>query len=244
MRTVLLIVFTLLLSYSAWGQDTTSTSQLPTKMVLKLAPLALIELDPMAQLGVEYRIAKRHSLQAEAGYGWAGLGFSVWGSDYTHQDSWRVRTELRKYSGRFQTNKRKNIHVRTDYPLGNYWALELFWKEFQVLKSWNELVLDEKGSVIGNGPARQSPIRKTVYGINIKLGRQFPLTRRNEREQARVLMDVYVGVGLRAAQVVHSVKGGTPGYSYRPSWLDRFVAHDWRGLPGFTAGIKLGYARY
>lgn len=241
MRIIAFIVATLL-SYPVLGQDTTGIIQVPSRTVLKFSPLALIEFDPMLQAGIEYRISNRKSLQAEVGYGWAGLGTSVWSSSYQHGDSWRARTELRKYSGRFQTNKRKNIQVKTSYPLGNYWALELFWKEIQVIKNWKEVMIDEKGNAIGEGPDRQSPIRKTIYGVNLKLGRQFPLSRRNDKAASRVLMDVYVGTGVRASQVVHSADQAMPGYAYRPSWFDRFIAHDWRGLPGFTAGIKIGYA--
>ena len=73
MRIVALIVITLL-SYPVLGQDTTGIIHVPSQTVLKISPLSLIEFDPMVQAGVEYLIGNRKSLQAEAGYGWDGLG--------------------------------------------------------------------------------------------------------------------------------------------------------------------------
>lgn len=133
----LLLFLLLAVSVNLFGQDSTIQYR-PVHVVLKLAPLSLL-LDPDATIqgGLEVRVSPRNSVQAEVGVGHKGLSVMVdEKQQFADWSIWRVRSEWRHYTGRYRTNKRKNIHIHSPFPLGNYLAIEGVAKQIKGTKTW------------------------------------------------------------------------------------------------------------
>ncbi len=186
------IIVLFLLTRLVYGQDSTIQYR-PVHVVIKLAPLSLL-LDPDATIqgGLEVRVSPRSSVQAEVGFGHKGL--SVVADDkqqFADWSIWRVRSEWRHYTGRYRTNKKKNIHIRSPFPLGNYLAIEGFAKQINATKN---LVLYDPDPNFPNG---QQGISRFLMGSHIKWGRQIAIPGQSLSTLSRVLLDFYVGVGVR-----------------------------------------------
>lgn len=231
-RILLLITHWLCFSAIATAQDSTVAYDYRPHVILKLAPLSLL-LDPDAtvQGGLEVRTGRRSSVQAEVGFGHKGL--SITSDDkknFADWSIWRMRSEWRHYTNRYRTNKRKNIHVRSDSPLGNYFAIEGFVKQITGTKN---LVLYDPDPAF---PNNQQSINRFVWGSHIKLGRQIAIPGSSLNSLSRVLLDFYVGIGLRYGNTQTSPATNTCGCGFVP---DRF--QEGRGIqPSITAGLKIG----
>lgn len=222
-----------LITTLAFGQDSTIQYQSP-RVILKLAPLALL-LDPDATIqgGLEVRVSRRNSVQAELGYGRKGLAILTDDKkNFADWSIWRVRSEWRHYTNRYRTNNRKNIHIRSTYPLGNYIAIEGFAKQIDGTKN---LVLYDPDPNFPNG---QQAISRFVWGSHVKWGRQIAIPGASITSLSRVLLDVYIGAGFRYGNTQ-----ATPftddicGCGFGPN---RF--HPGKSiLPSLTAGLKIGF---
>ncbi len=201
------------------------------RLVLKWAPLSFF-LDPDAtlQAALEYRTSPRWAVQGELGYGWRGLGVVPNDPSYDDKQTWRVRAEIRHYTGRFRTNKRKGIALKSDFPLGNYLAFEALYKQVDVREQWTEV----------NAVSRTSSLRKTTLGGRFKVGRQIALTDRAHQGQTRLLVDIFTGIGFRWA-TLRNEKLTDPKYQGRCGcgFYDRFEADGL--LPDVVLGLKLGF---
>ncbi|WP_018619892.1 hypothetical protein [Spirosoma luteum] len=224
----------LLLVRSAHGQDST-IQYLPVHVVIKLAPLSLL-LDPDATIqgGLEVRCSPRNSVQAEVDFGHKGL--SVVPDEKQHfadWSIWRVRSEWRHYTGRYRTNSRKNIHIRSPFPLGNYLAIEGFAKQINATKN---LVLYDPDP---NFPNNQQEISRFVLGSHIKWGRQIAIPGQSLSTLPRVLLDFYLGVGARygITELTPPIDTSGGGFTYdrfRPGLSNRLQ-------PSLALGLKIGF---
>jgi len=235
-----LLILLLWLPGWVWAQRAgTDSLRLGGKTVVKLAPLALIDPDATIQFGLERRLGPRRSVQAEAGYGWSGLQVLEGDlSDY-RRSLYRFRTELRYYTGRYRTNRRKGIAVRTDFPLGNYWGPELLVKQINFGR--NESIWEFSGySPDGRANYRTRELgfverSRLVLGGHLKMGRQIAFYNTEKATYSRVLLDLYVGIGARWA-VTKGPAQELCGCGFGPNRL----APGRSVLPSLTAGIKLG----
>lgn len=233
----------LLMSMSVCAQDSTIRYLRPALVILKLAPLWLIDNDPAVMGGVEVRTGPRTSVQTEFGYG--GPGWGTLGSSYQHAGTWRIKTELRFYRNQYRTNRQRSSRVSTTYPLGNYQAIEVYAKILNVNHDWNygEPVTGPSVPAVAVEP-RRTLIRRNSLSLTYKIGRQFGWADNAHQGTARLLWDVYAGLGIRLTHQTNDSDWNTPGYSARRVMVifDRFDNNGFKIVPTLTAGIKLGFA--
>ncbi|WP_460981911.1 hypothetical protein [Spirosoma fluminis] len=238
----LFFLFCLCLSAtSVLAQDSTLTYQRPARLILKVVPLALLDADPTWSGAAEIRTGQRTSVQAEFGYGrpsWNNPGFS-----FQHAGTWRIKAEWRVYTGRYRTNLSKNIRIYTTYPLGNYFAFEAYTKLLNVWHNWSDLPGRNPTLPAEVRPQYQTLIRRNSLSLSIKFGRQFGWTTTPQQGRARVLWDVYAGLGVRLVNQDNSGNWSEPGYTESfTGMFNRFNANGLRVAPNVSAGVKLGFA--
>ncbi len=246
MRLLFYLFYLLGMTLAANAQDSTIALRKPTRAIIKIAPLSLLDLDATVQGGLEYRTGGRTSVQGEFGYGRKGL--PLLGSDlknYLKAEVWRGRAEVRFYTGRYRTNRRQNIAIRSDFPLGNYWAIEGLYKRINVLKQENIYSTEtssQTGSSVSIG-ALQRPISRYVLGSHLKIGRQFAFYDPYKRLFSRTLIDIYIGAGVRwFTNDVPPPVGPNP-FPTCGCGIGRSLTNPQSGvLPSIAAGLKLGFA--
>jgi len=245
MKNHLLLFAFALLPLTTSGQDSTITLRRTPRAVIKFAPLSLLDNDATVQGGLEYQTGIRTSVQGEFGYGRKGL--SPFGGDlnsFVQAEVWRGRAEVRFYSGRYRTNRRRGIAFRSDFPLGNYWAIDGLFKQINVVKRDNLYSGDaasQTGSFVLIG-TQQRLISRYVLGSHLKIGRQFAFYDPQRRVFSRALLDIYFGAGVRWA--VNDV----PPPPFDPITLcgcglgRSFNNTESRFYPSLSAGLKFGFA--
>ena len=220
-----------LVSVSAFAQDSTIIYREP-HVILKLAPLSLL-IDPDATLqgGLEVRTGLRSSVQAEVGFGHKGLSVtSDEKKNFANWSIWRVRSEWRHYTNRYRTNNQKNVHIKSSFPLGNYVAIEGFAKQINGTKNISESNVNE---VLITTP---QTIHRFVWGSHVKWGRQIAIPGESITSLSRILLDFYIGIGIRYGTTDLNPATNHCGCGILP---DRF--QQGRSiLPSMTAGIKIG----
>lgn len=246
MKQLIYLVYFFLTASSTMGQDSTIALRRMPRAVVKLSPLSLLDQDATVQAGLEYRTGNRTSVQAEFGYGWKGL--SVFESDlneFVDAEVWRGRAEVRFYSGRYRTNRRQGIAVRSNFPLGNYWAIDGLFKQINVLKQDN-LYSAEASSQIGSYVrigTQQRFISRYVLGSHLKIGRQWAFYDPLNRNFSRTLLDIYLGAGLRWFMNDVPPRVGPNPIPDCGCGIGRSFDNPERGLtPSITAGLKVGFA--
>ncbi len=231
MRTLLLFLLTVSI---ARAQD--STLSYPHRYVLKLDLGALIDLHRTIQMGLEFPIGTQRSWQTVVGYGGAGM----MGGDLGKKDAaevWRIRNEIRFYTGRYRANRQAAIVIKSLPPLGNYWAVELLTKQ---INSRDQREFRTGGTNDAPVYKQESLLsQRYVLGVHLKVGRQFAFPKA-DKSPDRMLLDLYAGGGFRYAVIP------------KPAILNQysefvFGAHDLfipgRHLsPSLVAGLKLGFA--
>ena len=231
----------LLTTLSAMGQDSTIALRKTHRAILKLAPLSLLlDQDATIQVGLEYRTGARTSVQGEIGYGWGGLSLSEADLDkFTNAEVWRGRAEVRFYNGRHRTNRRRDLAVRSDFPLGNYWAIDGLFKQINVTDR-----ADEYLPVVDAAPRNVWSMRTSRYvlGSHLKLGRQFAFYDPQKRLFSRTLLDIYVGAGVRWSANDIRETGQNPFERCGCGIGRSFTDHDSQWAPSLTAGLKIGFA--
>lgn len=241
MKQVYLLLCLQLIAFSVLGQDSTIALRQAPRAILKFAPLSLFDQDATVQAGVEYRISRLKSVQAEFGYGWKGLSvFTSDLDDFVKAEVWRFRAESRFYTSRYRTNRRRELSVRSNFPLGNYWAIEGLGKQINITRRNYEYQ-----SVYSSSAPRYiglANISRYVLGSHVKIGRQFAFYDPLNRRFSRTLLDIYFGAGVRWVMNGSRQSGlGTPdecgcgvGRSFNKD------GSQW--APSLTAGLKIGFA--
>ncbi|MDB5239856.1 MAG: hypothetical protein JWP57_481 [Spirosoma sp.] len=247
MKPLLYLTYFWGLSLAAKGQDSTIALRRTSHIVAKFAPLSLLDQDATIQAGLEYRTGARTSVQGEFGYGRKGLSLS--GSDlnkFINAEVWRGRAEVRFYTGQYRTNRRQGIAIRSDFPLGNYWAIEGLFKRINVTdKAYGYQPIFSSSSPRYIGLTNTS---RYVVGSHVKIGRQFGFYDPSKRIFSRTLIDIYIGAGMRWA--INDILPSTPQPMYAcgcvttfSSGLGRSFSNlDGKLSPSIAAGLKLGFA--
>lgn len=237
-----LYLFSILLSATfTRAQDSTIHYQRPASILLKVAPLALLDADPTVSGAVEVRTGRRTSVQAEFGYGWPG-----WNNPRVydrHAGTWRIKAEWRLYTGRYRTNPRQKVRLRTTYPLGNYCAFEAYAKVLNVWHDWNDTPSSGVAVPAEIVIPRHTLIRRNSLSLSAKLGRQIGWTSTQQQGRARLLWDMYVGLGVRLINQDNGGDWGKPYYMVSfTGMFNRFNTNGLHVVPNVSAGIKLGFA--
>jgi hypothetical protein len=240
MKKALLFLLLHLTAPLAQGQDSTLVYNHPARFVVKLAPLSLLDPDATIQAGLEYRTGQRTSVQGELGYG--GRNLSLLDNElrtFAAAEVWRGRAEVRFYTGRYRTNAKKGIAIRSHAPLGNYWAIEGLFKQINGQKAaqLGRIDINPPVPIELTGPQL---IRRYVVGAHVKFGRQFAFYDPQRRLFSRTLLDIYWGLGARLI----TNQGTTPttdescGCGVGRSFARRGTAI----APSVSLGLKLGFA--
>ncbi len=223
------------------AQDSIIIYQRPAPVILKVVPLVLLDADPTLSGALEVRTGKRTSIQAEFGYGrpnWNNPSFA-----YQHAGTWRIKTEWRVYTRHYRMNAKRNIRIQTTYPLGNYWAIEAYTKLLNVWHDWSEIPKPNPSTPTEPQVQHRTLIRRNSLSLSIKFGRQVGWTGTQEQGRARVLWDVYAGLGLRL--IDQNNDGNWPVAGYTNSFtgiFNRFNTNGYILAPNVSLGIKLGFA--
>lgn len=194
-----LILLLLLLPVFAFGQDSISYAPLTTTrppvvvdqgVVLKLAPLSLIDLDPTIQVAVEIPLRPQWSIQQEVGYGGPRMSLRQ-GPGVKPKSTFRARTEIRYY---FSPAYRHQVGLKSG-PAGFYVAGEALYKQMNHTRPTSS-------PLIANGVLLSQPtmrITRQVYGMHAKVGYQAIMGQSGKSTQ--FVVDVYMGVGFRIVSV-------------------------------------------
>jgi hypothetical protein len=231
MKHWLYLFFFLLVTRCVSAQDSTIRYLHSTGVILKLAPLSLL-LDPDATIqgAVEVRISRQNSVQAEIGYGHKGLSvITDQKENFVDWSIWRFRSEWRHYTNHYRTNNRQTIHIRSNFPLGNYIAIEGFAKQINGTKEGSFTAL--------SAPVSLESISRFVLGSHVKWGRQIAIPGESTTSLSRVLLDLYIGVGLRYGITQTTPDERQCGCGFLP---DRFQQGRSPQL-SVAAGLKLGF---
>lgn len=165
----------LLLPFVTVAQDSLPAFQKQT-LFIKWSPLSLLEPESILQIGSEFLLTNRTSIQVEVGYGPPLLRSisPLNNQQLDNRQAWRLRTECRLYRQR-------------DTQKGRYWALEGF---VMTVNGTNSVFID---TFYGGMNAPVSfPIHKRVVGGHVKAGIQRPIGHSN-----RFYFDFYAGLGGR-----------------------------------------------
>lgn len=246
MKLLLCLTCLLGLASASVAQDSTIALRRTPHAVIKLAPLSLLDQDATVQAGLEYRTGIQTSVQAEVGYGGKGLSpHDTDLKDFVRAEVWRVRSEVRFYTGRYRTNRRRGIAIRSDFPLGNYWAVDGLYKQINVLRQddlYSAEASSQTGSLVRIG-TQQRAISRYVLGSHLKIGRQFAFYDPQRRVFSRTLLDIYVGAGLRWFVNHVPPRAGPDPYPTCGCGIGRSFDNPARGLtPSLAAGLKVGFA--
>lgn len=198
--------------------------RLTPKVILKWAPLSLIDIYSAVQFALEYRIGGRSTVQGEAGYIFPiNILESGIRDDYNDMNGYRLRAEYRYY-----LSVKKN---RTD---GFYLAPELFFISINFdEKNVVKIPLNSVGDFYYQ--EKQFKVNKRIFGYHLKVGYQQMLTE-------RLVIDFYGGLGVRHINFS----------SDQPleDWLNKsnsiFFSEDREQTerPSASYGIKLGILLY
>ena len=212
---------------------TTAQAQIPppdtlgSVIILKIAPLALFDLDNTVQAGVEVPLKNpAWTLQQEVGYGHSA--FNLWffeRQEHPNRETWRSRSQIRYY---FRKRNQKSAYIAGEY---------LFKKNSEA--KFESVGYECVGSQFNQQCAyfknQKTHLGRFVSAFHLKWGGQIVISE-------RWLLDMYLGAGIRALNVRYLNK-------YKPSVGNEFVFFDfrtdvpgrYRPTPSFSFGVNLGY---
>ncbi|MDQ3535737.1 MAG: DUF3575 domain-containing protein [Bacteroidota bacterium] len=195
----------------------------PADLIIKLAPLSLIDFKQSLQVAVEYKIKPRTTFQNEIGYINNLLNLYTY-DDYRNMKGLRTRFEIRFYQKNF-----------FDYVSGFYIAPEIFY----VYTNYQRIGELGRGCLAGRCDyfeRKKFTVHKDVFGYHFKVGYQ-------RIANDRILFDFYGGAGLRHV-FIHSPDTETEqDFFNEQSDLDPLRPYN-NGTflrPSFSLGMKIGY---
>ncbi|MBC3786218.1 hypothetical protein [Spirosoma utsteinense] len=240
---LLYLIGLLVITSAAAAQDSTIALRKPARVVIKFAPLSLLfDQDATLQGALEFRTGIRTAVQAEFGYGWRTLSpFDSDLKDFVDAEVWRGRAEVRFYTNRYRTNRRQGIAIRSDFPLGNYWAIDGLFKQINVVdRDYAYQPVFDSAAPRYHGLARTS---RYALGSHLKIGRQFAFYDPHNRLFSRTLIDIYIGAGVRWAINDRRSASQNPSLTCGCGIGRSFTATDGQWTPSLAAGLKVGFAR-
>ena len=211
------------------------------RAVLKLAPLALLEFQNTFEIGLEVPLTNRVYVQGQLGYSpqWLMWNYSpTVSARYTERENWRARLEFRWYGAGLGRTARQ-----TNSPLGDYLAVDGFFKQL----NGNESITVGRQCANGNCAYFENlrnPTTRYSVGIGLKFGSQRTIYRFGPQQNRRLVLDSYVGFGVRYAWTASRLVPLASEQVFRQGF-DFLVFDPFRATNGLTPnpiiGIKLGY---
>lgn len=217
-----------------------------SRWVVKWSPLAFLDVESLYRVDVERLVGKQFSMQGGLGYG--SQYTQLWQSstnNVSDRETWRAQLEGRIYVNRNRPATRWRPSRLLRKPIGQYFALELFYK--QVNANFNG-TLQRGCAENGNCQFFESYSARAiryVAGSHLKIGWQWPI--RLSETNNRLLIDYYFGLGARwrwfEQRGVPSYEDARPqnffGVTPDPTsaWGSRAGQ-----FPSLAFGIQLGYA--
>lgn len=186
MKCIFCILICQAIAFSCIAQSSSDSLTHALPIVLKFAPLSLIDIHPTYQLAAEYFIKDHWSVQQEAGYGNNAI-LSQRNPQERDMEVWRFRSEVRfyLYSGRY-----RDSYLRSDASFSRpYWAFEGFYKRVNFKES-EPLGMDCINGQCAYFQRSDYKTLKDVIGYHLKFGYQAILAK-------RIAIDLYSGFGLR-----------------------------------------------
>jgi hypothetical protein len=204
------------------------------RLIVKLVPLASIDIDNTWQLAVEHRLRNTWTMVEEFGYGrFADNPWQINNENNSQRETYRAKLEFRNYK------------VKSPFLTGNYIGYELFYK--QVNDVINRTISRECDSGNCNYFEKLDyDVSKYVFGGNVKFGFQGRFG--SKTSHSNFTYDVFGGFGIRRRQVNHKNAADlNQGFSNNNSFLNNdsiFSAFGSKDnaitLPNLTVGIKIG----
>ena len=205
----------------------------PPRVILKLAPLTLLELQNTLEAGVEVRLNRRLGIQGQVGYGPEGIMWQRLPDRYYQRENWRGRLELRWYRSQPTRQIRSG-----QFPVGRYVALDLLYKQLNAVETYTV----GRDCPINGGCAyyqrTTNRITRYIGAVSVKWGRQWVIDYRESTADPRWLLDAYVGVGLRLATTERP--GSLPNEDQISGFLTAFDFNPFTGRDGVTLNVPLG----
>ncbi|MDF7822225.1 DUF3575 domain-containing protein [Runella sp. MFBS21] len=212
----------ILVGWMLWTNNIIAQEQASPSLLLKTIPSTLFDVENSLTLAVEVPFSKHWSVQQELG--WGDNAFNIYSRQrelYPNRETWRFRTQIRYYL--------------TDKNTGAYLAMEYYHK--------NVVTHSLMGIGQGCNPAtgacayfQEMPIRtnRKVSAAHLKWGCVLETAQ-------RVIIDVYMGMGIRGLVVTDNVGGASTfrseWFTFRPNRPGNYGT-----TLGISAGIALGYA--
>lgn len=202
----------------------------------KIAPLALWDFDNTLLLSLEHHLKKEWTMIEEFGYGRDSWNPWLFGqNNFPDKTKIKARIEFRKY--------------RKELPnfLGKYIAYDAYYK--QVSGVFESVI--SHGCENGNCQYFEKsdfPIRKHVFGINIKSGEQTMLFG-GPKKNSKMTIDSFIGFGIRV--IINNAKNElgqarirNNGNSF--SIFNSGLSFDDENyvLPNITLGIRIGFTSF
>lgn len=236
MKLLLYLAYFLGFASIAAAQSTPVSDKRPSRVILKFAPLSLLDPDATVQGAVEVWIKQRYSIQAEFGYGpdglrFGGMGPSPWtpNNNLNGKEVWRTRLEGRYYPSPFGKNSRS----------GPYIAVEGVYKQVNVAHLDTLLAGETIDPIFV-----YSPVTRHVFALHGKIGTQFLLGYYSKAILSRLIVDVYAGPGIRYISVSSNGAETTRLFEDKAVY-ERFAYSEYR--PGdsswrlsISVGLKIG----
>ena len=220
----------------------------PPQWVVKLSPLTIFDVEGFWRADVERLLGDRFSIQGGLGYG--NQFTQPWrinnNSNSNNRETWRAQAEWRVYTKRERLPTRwQPYRLITSRPLGNYFALESFYKQVNAQITGTLQRGCETGTCQFFEQYSARAIR-FVTGFHLKAGRQYAI--RLSEDNNRLLIDYYMGFGMRwrwfeqRGIPPREDAGALTGLNFRQA----DPTSDWGvqagRIPSFAMGIQLGYA--
>ncbi len=215
--------------------------------VVKLSPLAFLDVESLYRVDVERMLGGRFSVQGGMGYG--SQNTQLWqnstNSNVQDREVWRAQLEGRVYVNRDRRPTRwQPGRLLISKPLGQYFAVETFYKQANARYTGTL----SRGCDTGNCQFFESYSARAiryVAGFHLKFGRQNAI--QLSETNSRLLIDYYVGLGARWRWFEQR---GVPTYDdSRPAtfFSDNFdPTSSWGSqagrFPSLAFGIQVGYA--
>ncbi len=219
----------------------------PPQWVVKVSPLALIDVEGIWRADVERLVGNRFSIQGGLGYGnqftqpWRVNG----NTNNNDRETWRAQAEWRVYTKRERgpTRWRPYRLITSRPPLGNYFAIESFYKQVNAQITGTLQRGCETGTCQFFEQYSARAIR-FVTGFHLKAGRQYAI--RLSEDNNRLLIDYYMGFGMRWRWFEQRGIPPREDAGALTVFRQRDPTSDW-GLqagrfPSFALGIQVGYA--
>ncbi|MEM9981128.1 MAG: hypothetical protein AAF734_01450 [Bacteroidota bacterium] len=218
----------LVVAHPLWCQVDSSTVTLKKvwnpNFTIKITPLRAIEPYNTYQLGVEYRLSYRSTLEHEIGYGTG---------TYPREDTLDTEptTDLRRIKS-FRLNTNWKVYLGPEKMKGTYLGLALGYRYSTLLAAGvGEEVLVQGVSLLVREPRDFSTIKQD-FTCRLLLGKQ--------EVSGRFLIDYYVGIGFKYLMV--DTEEGS-GLLDDENWIIE-LDHMHTGnyfLPAFALGFKVGF---